>query len=62
MSVGDQPRGNSVNRAPMDPYLKGGASSSQKALRFSEGDLTGVAYIELPVRHQLWIGRSRSNR
>lgn len=84
---GDPPRGNTVNRAPMDPTpdhrkdpeivfshlmegiglaldLKGGRmfvtdfagsvysanldGSNKKLLLFAEGNLTGVAYAELP--------------
>jgi DNA-binding beta-propeller fold protein YncE len=85
---GDAPRGNTVNRAPMDPLpgnhkepeilfthleegiglaldLKGGRmfitdfagslrsanldGSNQKTLLFAEGNLTGIAYVELPA-------------
>jgi DNA-binding beta-propeller fold protein YncE len=85
---GDPPRGNTVNRAPMDPEpgklqepevlfthlmegiglaldLKGGRmfvtdfagtvyssnldGSNQKTLLFAEGNLTGIAYAELPA-------------
>lgn len=85
---GDAPRGNTVNRAPMDPLpgnhkepeilfthleegiglaldLKGGRmfitdfagslrsanldGSNQKTLLFAEGNLTGIAYAELPA-------------
>jgi DNA-binding beta-propeller fold protein YncE len=84
---GDPPRGNTVNRAPMDPRpgnrkepkilfthleegiglaldLKGGRmfitdyagslysanldGSNQKTLLYAEGNLTGIAYVELP--------------
>jgi 3-hydroxyacyl-CoA dehydrogenase len=81
---GDPPRGNTVNRAPMDPGgrgpeilfsnlmegiglaldLKGGRmfvtdfggsvysanldGSNQKTLLFAQGNLTGIAYVELP--------------
>src|ERR1700756_3967285 len=87
---GDPPRGNTVNRAPMDPPpgnrkepeilfthleegiglaldLKGGRmfitdfagslrsanldGSNQKTLLFAEGNLTGIAYVELPAGH-----------
>jgi DNA-binding beta-propeller fold protein YncE len=87
---GDPPRGNTVNRAPMDPLpgnrkepeilfthleegiglaldLKGGRmfitdyagslysanldGSNQKTLLFAEGNLTGIAYVELPTGH-----------
>ena len=87
---GDPPRGNTVNRAPMDPQsgnrkepeilfthleegiglaldLKGGRmfvtdfagslysanldGSNQKTLLFAEGNLTGIAYVELPPGH-----------
>jgi DNA-binding beta-propeller fold protein YncE len=87
---GDPPRGNTVNRAPMDPLpgnrkepeilfthleegiglaldLKGGRmfitdyagslysanldGSNQKTLLFAEGNLTGIAYVELPDGH-----------
>ena len=87
---GDAPRGNTVNRAPMDPLpgnhkdpeilfthleegiglaldLKGGRmfitdfagslrsanldGSNQKTLLFAEGNLTGIAYVELPAGH-----------
>jgi DNA-binding beta-propeller fold protein YncE len=87
---GDPPRGNTVNRAPMDPLpgnrkepeilfthleegiglaldLKGGRmfitdyagslysanldGSNQKTLLFAEGNLTGIAYVELPAGH-----------
>ena len=87
---GDPPRGNTVNRAPMDPLsgnrkepeilfthleegiglaldLKGGRmfitdyagslysanldGSNRKTLLFAEGNLTGIAYVELPARH-----------
>ena len=87
---GDAPRGNPVNRAPMDPLsrnrkepeilfthleegiglaldLKGGRmfitdfagslrsanldGSNQKTLLFAEGNLTGIAYVELPAGH-----------
>ncbi len=87
---GDAPRGNTVNRAPMDPLpgnrkepeilfthleegiglaldLKGGRmfitdfagslrsanldGSNQKTLLFAEGNLTGIAYVELPAWH-----------
>jgi hypothetical protein len=87
---GDAPRGNTVNRAPMDPRpgnrkepkilfthleegiglaldLKGGRmfitdfagslrsanldGSNQKTLLFAEGNLTGIAYVELPAGH-----------
>lgn len=86
---GDPPRGNTVNRAPMDPRpgyrkepeilfdhlmegiglaldLKGGRmfvtdfagsvycanldGSNQKTLLAAEGNLTGIAYVELPAR------------
>ncbi|MBV8831647.1 MAG: 3-hydroxyacyl-CoA dehydrogenase, partial [Acidobacteriaceae bacterium] len=83
---GDPPRGNTVNRAPMDPKpgrepeilfthllegiglaldLKGGRmfitdlagsvysanldGSNHKLLLFAEGNLTGIAYAELPA-------------
>ena len=85
---GDPPRGNTVNRAPMDPAsgsrktpeivynhlmegiglaldLKGGRmfmtdlggsvycanldGSNQKTLLFAEGNLSGIAYVELPA-------------
>ena len=85
---GDPPRGNTVNRAPMDPKsgnarepeivfthlmegiglaldLKGGRmfvtdfagsvycanldGSNQRTLLFGEGNLTGIAYVELPA-------------
>ena len=87
---GDAPRGNTVNRAPMDPLpgnhkepeilfthleegiglaldLKGGRmfitdfagslhsanldGSNRKTLLFAEGNLTGIAYVELPAGH-----------
>src|SRR5277367_5510975 len=87
---GDPPRGNTVNRAPMDPQpgnrkepeilfthleegiglaldLKGGRmfitdyagslysanldGSNQKTLLYAEGNLTGIAYVELPAGH-----------
>jgi outer membrane protein assembly factor BamB len=87
---GDPPRGNTVNRAPMDPKpgngkepeilfthlmegiglaldLKGGRmfiadfagsvycanldGSNQKTLLVAEGNLTGIAYAELPALH-----------
>jgi DNA-binding beta-propeller fold protein YncE len=87
---GDAPRGNTVNRAPMDSLpgnrkepeilfthleegiglaldLKGGRmfitdfagslrsanldGSNQKTLLFAEGNLTGIAYVELPAGH-----------
>jgi DNA-binding beta-propeller fold protein YncE len=87
---GDPPRGNTVNRAPMDPEpgsrkkpeilfthlmegiglaldLKGGRmfitdfagsvycanldGTNQKTLMVAEGNLTGIAYAELPTRH-----------
>jgi len=87
---GDPPRGNTVNRAPMDPKpgngkapeilfthlmegiglaldLKGGRmfitdfagsvycanldGSNQRTLLFAEGNLTGIAYAELPAGH-----------
>ena len=87
---GDGPRGNTVNRAPMDPLpgnhkepeilfthleegiglaldLKGGRmfitdfagslrsanldGSNEKTLLFAEGNLTGIAYVELPAGH-----------
>ena len=87
---GDPPRGNTVNRAPMDPLpgnpkepkilfthleegiglaldLKGGRmfitdfagslrsanldGSNEKTLLFAEGNLTGIAYVELPAGH-----------
>jgi DNA-binding beta-propeller fold protein YncE len=87
---GDPPRGNTVNRAPMDPKpgnrkepeivfthlmegiglaldLKGGRmfitdfagsvysanldGSNQKTLMVAEGNLTGIAYAELPAGH-----------
>ena len=87
---GDPPRGNTVNRAPMDRLpgnhkepeilfthleegiglaldLKGGRmfitdfagslrsanldGSNQKTLLFAEGNLTGIAYVELPAGH-----------
>src|ERR1700746_453037 len=87
---GDAPRGNTVNRAPMDPLpgnhkapeilfthleegiglaldLKGGRmfitdyagslysanldGSNQKTLAYAEGNLTGIAYVELPAGH-----------
>ena len=87
---GDAPRGNTVNRAPMDPPpgnrkepeilfthleegiglaldLKGGRmfitdyagslysanldGSNRKTLAYAEGNLTGVAYVELPAEH-----------
>src|SRR6202789_3891660 len=87
---GDPPRGNTVNRAPMDPLsenrkepeilfthleegiglaldLKGGRmfitdyagslysanldGSNRKTLAYAEGNLTGIAYVELPARH-----------
>jgi hypothetical protein len=87
---GDPPRGNTVNRAPMDPVpgnrkepeilfthleegiglaldLKGGRmfitdfagslysanldGSNRKTLLFAEGNLTGIAYVELPAGH-----------
>ena len=87
---GDPPRGNTVNRAPMDPQpgnrkepkilfthleegiglaldLKNGRmfitdyagslysanldGSNQKTLLFAEGNLTGIAYVELPAGH-----------
>jgi DNA-binding beta-propeller fold protein YncE len=87
---GDPPRGNTVNRAPMDPLpgnrkepeilfthleegiglaldLKGGRmfitdyagslysanldGSNRKTLLFAEGNLTGIAYVELPTGH-----------
>ena len=87
---GDPPRGNTVNRAPMDPLprtrkepeilfthleegiglaldLKGGRmfitdfagslysanldGSNKKTLLFAEGNLTGIAYVELPAGH-----------
>jgi len=87
---GDPPRGNTVNRAPMDPLpgnhkkpeilfthleegiglaldLKGGRmfitdfagslhsanldGSNRKTLLFAEGNLTGIAYVELPAGH-----------
>ncbi len=87
---GDAPRGNTVNRAPMDPLpgnhkdpeilfthleegiglaldLKGGRmfitdfagslrsanldGSNQKTLLFAEGNLTGIAYVELQAGH-----------
>jgi len=87
---GDPPRGNTVNRAPMDPLpgnrkepeilfthleegiglaldLKGGRmfitdfagslrsanldGENQKTLLFAEGNLTGIAYVELPAGH-----------
>jgi DNA-binding beta-propeller fold protein YncE len=87
---GDAPRGNTVNRAPMDRLpgnhkepeilfthleegiglaldLKGGRmfitdfagslrsanldGSNQKTLLFAEGNLTGIAYVELPAGH-----------
>ena len=87
---GDPPRGNTVNRAPMDPLpgnrkepeilfthleegiglaldLKGGRmfvtdyagslysanldGSNRKTLAYAEGNLTGIAYVELPPGH-----------
>jgi DNA-binding beta-propeller fold protein YncE len=87
---GDPPRGNTVNRAPMDPQpgnrkkpeilfthleegiglaldLKGGRmfitdyagslysanldGSNRKTLLYAEGNLTGIAYVELPAGH-----------
>ena len=87
---GDGPRGNTVNRAPMDPLpgnhkepeilfthleegiglaldLKGGRmfitdfagslrsanldGSNEKTLLFAEGNLTGIAYVQLPAGH-----------
>ena len=87
---GDPPRGNTVNRAPMDPlpgnhkepeilftHLEEGIGlaldlkgcrmfitdfagslhsanldgSNQKTLLFAEGNLTGIAYVELPSGH-----------
>jgi DNA-binding beta-propeller fold protein YncE len=87
---GDPPRGNTVNRAPMDPLsgnrkepeilfthleegiglaldLKGGRmfitdyagslysanldGSNRKTLAYAEGNLTGIAYVELPAGH-----------
>ena len=87
---GDPPRGNTVNRAPMDPLsgnrkepeilfthleegiglaldLKGGRmfitdyagslysanldGSNRKTLLYAEGNLTGIAYVELPAGH-----------
>ena len=87
---GDPPRGNTVNRAPMDPQpgnrkkpeilfthleegiglaldLKGGRmfitdyagslysanldGSNQRTLLYAEGNLTGIAYVELPAGH-----------
>ena len=87
---GDPPRGNTVNRAPMDPLpgnrkepeilfthleegiglaldLKGGRmfitdyagslysanldGSNQRTLLYAEGNLTGIAYVELPAGH-----------
>ena len=87
---GDPPRGNTVNRAPMDPLpgnhkepeilfthleegiglaldLKGGRmfitdfagslrsanldGSNEKTLLFAEGNLTGIAYVQLPAGH-----------
>jgi DNA-binding beta-propeller fold protein YncE len=87
---GDPPRGNSVNRAPMDPLsgkrkepeilfthleegiglaldLKGGRmfmtdyagslysanidGSNRKMLAYAQGNLTGIAYVELPAGH-----------
>jgi DNA-binding beta-propeller fold protein YncE len=87
---GDAPRGNTVNRAPMDPLsgnrkepellfthleegiglaldLKGGRmfitdyagslysanidGSNRKTLAYAEGNLTGIAYVELPAGH-----------
>ena len=87
---GDPPRGNTVNRAPMDPLsgnrkepeilfthleegiglaldLKGGRmfitdyagslysanldGSNRKTLSYAEGNLTGIAYVELPAVH-----------
>jgi DNA-binding beta-propeller fold protein YncE len=87
---GDPPRGNTVNRAPMDPQsgnrkepeilfthleegiglaldLKGGRmfmtdyagslysanidGSNRKMLAYAQGNLTGIAYVELPARH-----------
>jgi hypothetical protein len=89
---GDPPRGNTVNRAPMDPLsgnrkepevlfthleegiglaldLKGGRmfitdyagslysanldGSNRKTLAYAEGNLTGIAYVELPAGHLL---------
>ena len=89
---GDPPRGNTVNRAPMDPPsgnrkepeilfthleegiglaldLKGGRmfitdyagslysanldGSNRKTLAYAEGNLTGIAYVELPAGHLL---------
>ena len=87
---GDPPRGNTVNRAPMDPLsgnrkepeilfthleegiglaldLKGGRmfitdyagslysanldGSNRKTLAYAQGNLTGIAYVELPAGH-----------
>jgi DNA-binding beta-propeller fold protein YncE len=87
---GDAPRGNTVNRAPMDPLpgnhkepeilfthleegiglaldLKGGRmfmtdyagslysanidGSNRKMLAYAQGNLTGIAYVELPAGH-----------
>jgi DNA-binding beta-propeller fold protein YncE len=87
---GDPPRGNTVNRAPMDPLsgnrkepeilfthleegiglaldLNGGRmfitdyagslysanldGSNRKTLAYAEGNLTGIAYVELPAGH-----------
>jgi DNA-binding beta-propeller fold protein YncE len=87
---GDPPRGNTVNRAPMDPQsgnrkepeilfthleegiglaldLKGGRmfmtdyagslysanidGSNRKMLAYAQGNLTGIAYVELPAGH-----------
>ena len=87
---GDPPRGNTVNRAPMDPLsgnrkepeilfthleegiglaldLKGGRmfitdyagslysanidGSNRKMLAYAQGNLTGIAYVELPAGH-----------
>jgi DNA-binding beta-propeller fold protein YncE len=87
---GDPPRGNTVNRAPMDPQsgnrkepeilfthleegiglaldLKGGHmfmtdyagslysanidGSNRKMLAYAQGNLTGIAYVELPAGH-----------
>ena len=87
---GDGPRGNTVNRAPMDPLpgnhkepeilfthleegiglaldLKGGRmfitdfagslrsanldGSNRKTLSYAEGNLTGIAYVQLPAGH-----------
>ena len=47
---GDPPRGNTVNRAPMDPETENGKEpgSNRRTLLVAQGNLTGIAYAEVP--------------